>query len=145
MITRTYTLSLLLFPPAFRSAFAECMAADFADGLRDAQRSPHRGFVVTWLVRVAWDLARTILWQWLRTGVPVLTTVYAFTILMFCEQLSTTLMRSRTLRPALAAAPSDGWTITVTVEAVLVVSALTFVLWFLLPQLRRDSPRSLRA
>jgi hypothetical protein len=144
VIARAYGVALLLFPPAFRAAFGDCMAADFDDGLRDARRATRPWFFVGWLGRVAWDLGRSIAWQWWRTGVPILTTAYAGAIMVVCEGLSSIMLRS--LWPAAAPSnPSDGTAVVATTGAVIMVSVLTFVLWFVLPNLRRDTPRSIRA
>lgn len=144
MIPAAYRLALLLFPPAFRAGFGDCMQADFADGLRDAQRSTRRGYVSRWLARVAWDLAVAITRQWLRTSVPWLTGLYAITILAFVEGLSAALVRSR-LAEHVSAAPWTGWSLTSSAVIVLGMSVLIFSLWFIVPNLRRDTPVSLRA
>ncbi len=112
MINAAYGLALILFPPPFRAAFGECMQADFADGLRDAQRATRRGYLATWIVRVAWDLVRAISWQWARTSVPWLTVSYAVAILTICEGLSSILLRSRLLWHVTGPLPSSGWYLT---------------------------------
>lgn len=145
MIPLVYRLALLLFPPAFRAAFGDCMQADFSDGLRDARRATRRGHLPGWLARVAWDLARSITRQWLRTSVPWLTTLYAITIQAFLEGLSATMLRSRMLGHVAGTDFSTGWYMTGSVLVVLGVSVLMFLVWFIMPNLRRDTPVSLRA
>lgn len=142
MIAAAYRGALLLFPPAFRAAFGDCMQADFSDGLHDARRSPHRGHLPRWLARVAWDLTRSIVQQWLRTSVPWLTTLYASAILAFLEGISATMLRSR-VGLLTADASSAGWHVNVLI--VLAMSALIFSVWFIVPNLRRDTPVTLRA
>jgi hypothetical protein len=144
-MARVYAATLLLFPPAFRAAFGDCMAADFADGLRDAQRAPRRWQLIGWLVRVAWDLARSISRQWMRTSVPWLTTAYAAAILGVCEELSSIMLRSRILWPDVHTAPVSDWHLIGTIGTVCALSVLIFAVWFILPNLRRESPVSLRA
>lgn len=145
MIPVAYRLALLLLPPAFRAAFGDCMQADFADGLRDAQRSTRRGHMARWIARVAWDLARAIARQWLRTSVPWLTALYAITILAFVEGLAAALVRSRIAEHAGGAAQWTGWSLTSSAVIVLGMSVLIFSLWFIVPNLRRDAPVTLRA
>lgn len=145
MIHLVYGLAVLLFPPAFRAAFGDCMQADFADGLRDARRATRRGYLAAWLAQVGWDLARSITRQWLRTSVPWLTTLYAITILTFLEGLSASMLRSRMLWDVAGASPSTGWYLTGSAVVVLGVSVLMFLVWFIVPNLRRDTPVSLRA
>jgi hypothetical protein len=145
MIVRLYAATLLLFPPAFRAAFGDCMAADFADGLRDAQRAPGRRHLAGWLATVAWDLVRSISRQWLRTSVPWLTTAYAAAILGVCEGLSSIMLRSRMFWPDISSAPASGWYLAATAAIVFALSVLIFAVWFILPNLRRDAPGSIRA
>jgi len=135
MMPALYAAALLLFPPAFRAAFGDCMTADFTDGLRDARRAPRRRHLVGWLARVAWDLMVAISRQWLRTAVPWLTTAYAAAILAVCEGLSAIMLGSRTVGPD----------VTTLVAVVSALSVLIFSLWFILPNVRRTTPVSIRA
>jgi hypothetical protein len=145
MITLAYHLALLCFPPAFRAAFGDCMEADFSDGLVDARRSKRPGHLTRWLTRVAWDLAGAITRQWLRTSVPWLTALYAITILAFVEGLSAALLRSRMAEHVGGAAQWTGWSLTSSAVIVVGMSVLIFSLWFIVPNLRRDTPVTLRA
>lgn len=145
MILAVYRAALLLFPPAFRAAFGDCMQADFSDGLLDAKRATRPGHLTRWLARVAWDLAVAIARQWLRTSVPWLTTMYAITILAFVEGLSAAMLRSRIAEHAAEAAPWTGWSVTTSAVIVLGMSVLIFSLWFIVPNLRRETPVTLRA
>lgn len=143
MILTLYRASLLLFPPAFRVAFGDCMQADFADGLSDVRRSPRSWALTMWLATVAWDLARSVTQQWLRTSVPWLTTLYSMAILAFLEGISTAMLHSRWGTPDVAA--PMGFHLTGSAVVVLGVSALIFALWFIVPNVRRETPVSLRA
>lgn len=122
------------YPPAFRVTFADSMAADFRDALRDAQQTGRTKDVLVLLVQVAWDLVRSIAVQWARTSVPWLTMAYAMALVCFCEGLASTL-RGSTFK----------WSIV----ALLLppVSAITFTLWFLVPHVRqrRSSPPCLKS
>lgn len=145
MIAAAYRIAVWMFPPAFRAAFGDCMQADFADGLRDARRGTRRGHLVGWLARVAWDLARAIGWQWLRTSVPWLTLSYAMAILAICEGLSSIMLKSRLLWHVAGTPPPAGVSLTGSLVIVLGVSVLIFAAWFIIPDLRRETPVSLRA
>lgn len=130
MILAIYRSLLWVLPPAFRVAYADCMTADFEDGLADALRFSSRRHLGRWLGLVALDLLRTLAWQWLRTPVPWLTTLYATALVTFCEGLASVLLARQFVVP---------------VVLLPVVSGLTFVLWFVLPNLRRQPDRSIRA
>ena len=145
MITLADRLALLCFPPAFRAAFGDCMQADFSDGLGDARRSTRPGHLTRWLVRVAWDLAGAITRQWLRTSVPWLTALYAIAILAFVEGLSAALLRSRVAAHTGESSLWTVWSLTGSAVIVLGLSVLMFSLWFIVPNLRRDTPVTLRA
>jgi drug/metabolite transporter (DMT)-like permease len=145
MILVAYRLALLLFPPAFRAAFADCMEADFSDGLIDARRSTRPAHLTRWLAGVAWDLAGSITRQWMRTSVPWLTAMYTITILAFVEGLSAALLRSRIAEHTGGASLWTVWSLTGGAVIVLGMSVLMFSLWFIVPNLRRDTPVTLRA
>lgn len=127
-----YRWTIFWYPPAFRHAFADCMVVDFTDAVADATRPGHRGELPGLLAGVATDLAISIAWQWLRTGVPVLTAAYAAAILGVCEWLSTEALGGH-FSPSLLA------------SLVPIVSWVTFTLWFHLPHLRRAESVSIRA
>ncbi len=145
MIAAAYGFALLLFPPAFRAAFGDCMQADFSDGLLDAGRSTRPGHLARWLGGVAWDLAGAITRQWLRTSVPWLTALYAVAILAFVEGLATALLRSRIAEHTGGPSLWTVWSLTGGAVIVLGMSVLIFAFWFIVPNLRRDTPVTLRA
>lgn len=127
MILRTYRALLWCFPPAFRVAYADCMTADFEDGLADADRMGDRHRMAAWLGLVALDLFRSMTWQWLRTPVPWLTMTYTVALVAFCEGLSAILLGRPFLMPIALLPP---------------VAAVIFTVWFVLPNTRRDEPSS---
>jgi hypothetical protein len=133
-LVRAYRWITAAYPPAFRAAFADSMTADFRDALRDARQTGRANEVAALLAQVAWDLVRSVATQWARTSVPWLTMAYAMALVCFCEGLASTL-RGSTFK----------WTIV----ALLLppVSAITFTLWFLLPNVRhrRSSPPCLKS
>ena len=122
------------YPPAFRVTFADSMAADFRDALHDAQRSGCTKDVLVLLAQVAWDLLRSVTVQWARTSVPWLTMAYAVALVCFCEGLASALRGN-----------SFKWSIVVLLLPP--VSAITFTLWFLVPNVRqrRSSPPCLKS
>ena len=125
-----YRTALWLFPPAFHAVYADCMTADFEDGLADAHRLGSRRRLFGWLGLVAADLVRSITWQWLSTSVPWLTSAYAALILAICEGISSAML---------------GHEFSLPLRLLPVVSAVTFWCWFVPPQTRRDRPPSIRA
>jgi len=133
-LVRAYGWMTAAYPPAFRATFADSMTADFRDALRDARQTGRTKDVAALLGQVAWDLLRSVATQWARTSVPWLTMAYALALVCFCEGLASTL-RGSTFK----------WTIV----ALLLppVSAITFTLWFLVPNVRhrRSSPPCLKS
>jgi hypothetical protein len=119
-LVRTYRWLTAAYPPAFRATFADSMAADFRDALRDAQSSARTKDLVILLAQVAWDLFCSAITQWARTSVPWLTMAYAMALVCFCEALASTLQGS-----------TFKWSIVLLLLPP--VSVLTFTLWFLLP------------
>ena len=133
-LVRAYRGMTAVYPPAFRLTFADSMAADFRDALRDAQRTGRAQDVVVLLGQVAWDLLWSATVQWARTSVPWLTMAYAVALVCFCEGLASTLRGN-----------SFKWSIVVLLLPP--VSAITFTLWFLVPHVRqrRSSPPCLKS
>ena len=133
-LVRAYRWMTVAYPPVFRVMFADSMAADFRDALRDAQQTGRAKDVMLLLAQVAWDLVRSIAIQWARTSVPWLTMAYAAALVCFCEGLASTLRGS-----------SFKWSIVVLLLPP--VSAITFTLWFLVPHVRqrRSSPPCLKS
>ena len=133
-LVQAYRWMTAAYPPAFRVAFADSMAADFRDALRDAQRTGRTKDILALLAQVAWDLLRSVTVQWARTSVPWLTMAYAVSLVCFCEGLASTLRGS-----------SFNWSIVVLLLPP--VSAITFTCWFLVPHVRqrRSSPPCLKS
>ncbi|HQX81232.1 MAG TPA: hypothetical protein PKW63_05705 [Vicinamibacterales bacterium] len=120
---RAYRWMTAVYPPAFHSTFADSMAADFNDALRDARHTGRTRGVLVLLAAVAADLIWSITVQWMRTSVPWLTAAYATALVGICEGLAATLVGS-----------AFQWSRVVMLLPL--VSAITFTLWFLVPQLR---------
>lgn len=64
-----YRAALYLYPPAFREEYAQEMLLDFHEARRDARVSGRRW---AFWIQIAVDLCRSVLRQWLRTGLPLI-------------------------------------------------------------------------
>jgi len=133
-LVQAYRWMTVAYPPAFRTMFADSMAADFRDALRDAHRTNCTKDVVVLVAQVGRDLLWSVTVQWARTSVPWLTLAYSMALLCFCEGLASALRGSPFKWPLI-------------VMTLPVVSAITFTLWFLLPHARqrRSSPPCLKS
>lgn len=133
-LVQAYRWMTAAYPPAFRATFADSMTADFRDALRDAKQTGRTEDVLLLLGQVAWDLLRSVTVQWARTSVPWLTMIYAVALVCFCEGLASAVRGS-----------SFKWSIVVLLLPP--VSAITFTLWFLVPNVRqrRSSPPCLKS
>lgn len=124
LLVPVYRVMTGAYPPAFRAAFGDSMAADFNDALADARRAGRTADVTVLLARVGWDLLWSVTVQWARTSVPWLTMAYAIALLCFCEGLASALMGGRFRWPFV-------------MMMLPLVSTTTFTFWFLLPHLHR--------
>ena len=133
-LVHAYRWMTAAYPPAFRAAFADSMTADFRDALRDVRETGRTTDVAVLLAQVASDLLRSVIAQWVRTSVPWLTMAYALALVCFCEALAS----------ALGGSPFK-WSIVMLLLPP--VSAITFTLWFLVPNVRqrRSSPPCLKS
>ena len=127
---QVYRWMTAVYPPAFHSTFADSMAADFNDALRDARHTGRTRDVLTLVAAVAGDLVWSISVQWMRTSVPWLTAAYATALVGICEGLASTLAGS-----------AFQWSRVVMLLPL--VSAITFTLWFLVPQFRQRRSKTL--
>jgi hypothetical protein len=124
LLVRTYGWAIKAYPPVFRATFADSMMADFRDALRDARECGSADATSRLMVQVTRDLVWSVIVQWARTSVPWLTMAYAMALVGFCEALASTLL-GRPFKASLVLALLP------------VVSAITFIFWFLLPQARQ--------
>ena len=128
-LVRAYRWITAVYPPAFKAMFADSMAADFNDALRDTRRTGRGAALTVLLAQVGWDLAWSVTVQWARTSVPWLTMAYAAALICFCEALASALVGG-----------SFRWSV---VPMMLpLVSAITFTLWFLVPHVRKSRASS---
>jgi hypothetical protein len=126
-VVRLYRWLTIAYPPAFRLTFADSMAADLNDALRDAQGSGSKAVAIL-LVRVGADLVWSMGVQWTRTSVPWLTLAYATALVCFCEGLASALL-------------GGPFKVALVVALLPFVSAITFTFWFVVPQVRRRRAR----
>jgi hypothetical protein len=66
---KVYAAALFLYPPAFRREFSQEMTSDFHDARREAR---HGRGLWTFRLETISDLARSVVRQWLRTGLPLI-------------------------------------------------------------------------
>jgi hypothetical protein len=64
-----YRAALYLYPPAFREEYAPEMLLDFREARLDARACGRRA---TFWVQIVVDLCRSVVRQWLRTGLPLI-------------------------------------------------------------------------
>jgi hypothetical protein len=69
MVSKVYRAALYLYPATFRREFSSEMTRDFHEAMQEAGHGRAR---LTLWAGIGADLARTIVVQWLRTGLPVL-------------------------------------------------------------------------
>jgi hypothetical protein len=69
---RLYRAALYLYPGAFRREFSSEMTRDFHEATEETRRAGTRRDLLALWACIGADLARTIVVQWLRTGLPVL-------------------------------------------------------------------------
>jgi hypothetical protein len=95
-----YRALLHLYPSAFRLEFGNEIAADFDDATEEAWRAHGwPGVLPVWLF-VGADLARAVLVQWYRTGLPALVVLSAsWSTMMFSILAHQYVQLERTLLP----------------------------------------------
>jgi hypothetical protein len=149
MVARTcvpdtvYRALLRLYPIRFQEEFASDMALDFADASDDAWLQRRwTGLCALW-VRVAADLTRSLVGQWIRTRLPL------FALVAF-------VVAATTVSTLLAIAPSGQMVVNVkpndreAVELMLIAACLLLIVaatiimtvCFLRPMIRRGQART---
>ena len=135
---RLYYAALFLYPGAFRREFSSEMARDFDEATEETRLAGRRrGLLALW-TRIGTDLARTVVVQWMRTGLPVLFLCSMIGAIVAASVAANVLPREPFAVPA-AAADRDLMTLLLLAGAVLLVIAATivFTFWFSRPLLRR--------
>jgi hypothetical protein len=137
--SKIYGALLFLYPPAFRREFAPQMARDFEEATHEAWDADRwRALLPLWLL-VATDLTRTIVAQWVRSGLPalaLLSPIPAFAAFSFAAA------RIKHVRPfVIATPPADrevlALLLAATVVILLLAAAITITLLFTRPLLYR--------
>lgn len=134
---RLYRGLLLLYPARFRKQFEVEMACAFEEASHDALDDRRRllALISLWSL-VAGDLVRTLVIQWVRTGLPLVALGAAFAT-------SGTVSVLAWMWPAQPGAfPSEDSDLAillllVAVVLMVIVSTMVFSLWFLHPLLER--------
>ena len=136
-----YQALLLLYPSAFRLEFGGEMASDFDEATGDAWR--HRRWIGVWAfwALVGADLARTVVVQWLRTGLPALILLSGMWSTMMCTLIAKQFVpRSPAVALIPPKSPNDEVLILLIGAAVLVVVIAATILvtgWFWMLVLKR--------
>jgi hypothetical protein len=132
--TRLYRTGLCLCPGEFRRDHGGEMAGDFACARREIAA---QGSAALWTLRLqmAIDLARTIVVQWLRTGLPAIGCVALACSLLVTVSLAS-LVRRLSFRMPTDRVDAEGVTLVLLAAVVLMVVAATIVLnlWALRPR-----------
>ena len=135
---RLYYAALFLYPSAFRREFSSEMAREFDEATEETRLAGRRrGLLALW-TRIGTDLARTVVVQWMRTGLPVLFLCSMIGAIVAASVAANVLPREPFAVPA-AAADRDLMTLLLLAGAVLLVIAATilFTFWFSRPLVRR--------
>jgi hypothetical protein len=136
---RLYRAALYLYPPAFRREFSPDMIRDFDEARREAQLAG-RGL---WAFRaqMSADLGRSVVLQWLRTGLPAIVAMAVTGPLIVASALASVWRPVSFVLPQ-GTADADLIALELLVAVVILVIAATiiFTLWFTRPILRRRRP-----
>jgi hypothetical protein len=135
---RVYYAALFLCPTRFRREFSSEMARDLDAAIEEARLGGRRQEMVALWTAIGIDLARTVLVQWHRTGLPILIPcclIAALTAVRVASQLAA----HTALAVPAAAADRDLMTIIIMTGVVLlvIVATILFTFWFSRPLLQR--------
>jgi hypothetical protein len=133
-----YQAALNLYPPAFRREFGTEMVHDFREASRETRASEGlKGLAAFWC-SIATDLVMTVVLEWCRTGLPLLTLASAVPVVTFLGVLSRVDRRAQVILPD-AGADRELLAVILLVAVLLLVIAATiiFTLWFARPLIYR--------
>lgn len=126
---RLYRIGLRLCPGEFRRDHADEMACDFEDARSEAAAS---GTNAVWQFRllVGADLARTLVVQWMRTGLPLIGGVAVIVTLLLANAVASA-ARFVTERMRVDRLPSDavGVILLSSVAVMVIVATIVFNHW----------------
>jgi len=137
-----YRAILRLYPARFREDFASDMALDFADASDQAWAERRwTGLIGVW-TGTAVDVARSLILQWMRTHVPLISIV-SIGIALSTAAIAQTITPKGPLFANVKPGDRELVTLILLTACVLLVIASTiiFTLWFLRPLLYRGSAR----
>jgi hypothetical protein len=136
--SQLYRAALFLYPPAFRREFSGEMTRDFDEATDETWRAGGRRELLSLWGRIGADLARTIVIQWLRTGLPILLLCSSLGAIAAASVAANVLPREPFTVPATAHDRDVMTLILLTVVVLLVVVAtILFTFWFSRPMFRR--------
>jgi hypothetical protein len=126
---RVYRAALRLCPGEFRREHAGDMALDFEDARGDAAA---RGTRELWALRTVLgiDLARTLVVQWLRTGLPAIGAVAAVVTLGLTASVAA-VVQGITVRAATAVVDEEAvaFILLSAIALMVIVATIVFNLW----------------
>jgi len=124
-----YGIALRLCPVRFREDFAGDMARDFADA-RSESRAAGRAELWRFRGRMAGDLARTIVTQWFRTGLPAFAAAAAIVPVVVVPILASLWRHSQFAIPVHARdAEAIGLSLYAVVAVLLVAETIVLTTW----------------
>jgi hypothetical protein len=124
---RLYRAALYLYPPAFRREFGGEMVRDFEEAR--LERCAAGAVTHSWSfhVHITTDFVKTVVWQWLRTGLPVIALVSAGIPLLVAGLLAD-FSRSQALKLPAGTPDADVIALALLVMVVLFIVASTILL-----------------
>jgi len=125
---RVYEATLYLYPPAFRREFGQEMLCDFDEA--HAETWCHRGRRAMFLTHIGADLARSVVWQWWRSGLPAIAVVSAAATLLTIAVISR-LWPTRAMEMPLSPADREllGVIILAIVVILLIATTIVLTIW----------------
>lgn len=125
-----YRTGLRCCPPAFRREYAGEMLRDFDMARIDASTASRRGEIWSWRLAVLVDLVRTVVAEWLRSGLPVLIVVASSLPLLLAGAVANFFKDMRfTLPPNTPDAESIGLVLLASVLVVVIAMTILFTAW----------------
>jgi hypothetical protein len=133
-----YRAALQLYPPDFRREFASEMARDFLLATNEAWRAgAWRSLIGLW-AHIGADLARTLIFQWLRSDWPAVALIPA-TVTLMGIGVTAQLLPATPVPLPVAQTDRELLALMLLIIVVLLIVAATiiFTLWFTRPLLYR--------
>jgi hypothetical protein len=131
---RLYRAALRLCPPEFRREHGDEMAADFDEARVEVSAS---GASALWTLRVVMgvDVGRTIMVQWLRTGLPVIGIVAGSCSLLLAAGVASVARRvTMRIRADVGTSEMVGLVLLIAVAVMVIVTTIVFNLCMYRPR-----------